>query len=152
MRLSVGIALLAAVAGCGLFGGRGERTPAPIRIRLDAAPRLNPDETGESLPTSVRVYQLASAGKAGRAELLELVRDPKEALGPDLLGVAELLVQPGGRAEETVAREKGTRAVLVAALFRRPGGTSWREIVELPGPGHSVELSFALDEYRIARR
>lgn len=138
-----------AAAGCGLgqlFGG----TPKPIRVRIEAASRLNPDEHGESLPTALRVYQLANLSRAPGVELLALLQDPKEALGDTLLAVDELLVAPGGRAERSVAREKGTRAVLVVAVFRRPAGQAWRYVAELP---RSVsDLSFDVEEYRLARR
>ena len=139
------------VAACGLIPG-GSKNPAPLRVEVEAAARLNPDEQGESLPTTVRVYQLASAGKARDVELVDLLRDPKAALGTDVLGVADLVVQPGGRAAQTLERDKGTRAVLVAALVRRPAGGTWRDVVDLPSPGRAADLAFALREYRLERR
>lgn len=145
------VAAAALLAACGLIPG-GSQTPAPIRVEVEAAARLNPDEQGESLPTTIRVYQLPSAGQAGTVELVDLLRDPKAALGTDVLGVADLVVQPGGRAARTLERDKGTRAVLVAALVRRPAGSSWREVVELPSPRRAADLAFALQEYRLDRR
>jgi type VI secretion system protein VasD len=154
MRRTLGVlggALAGLLAACSLIPGRSA-APAPIRVSVDAAARLNPDEQGESLPTAVRVYQLTAAAKASGLDLIDLVRDPKAALGPDLLAVDEMLVEPGRRAEKTFARDKGTRAVVVAALVRRPAGTSWREIVELPSPGRAADLAFVLREYRLERR
>ncbi len=145
------VAVLVAAAGCSLLPGGGG-TPAPIRVSVAAAARLNPDEHGESLPTAVRVYQLASSAKARGVELADLLRDPKEMLGEDLLGVDELVVSPGERAEKTVPRLKGARALLVAGIFRRPAGTTWREVVELPASGRRLDLAIALDEYRLERR
>src|SRR5512138_2409981 len=103
MRRTLGVVVgaLASLAACSLIPGRSA-TPAPIRVSVEAAARLNPDEQGESLPTAVRVYQLASGAKAGGLELIDLVRDPKAALGPDLLAQDELLVEPGRRAEKTL--------------------------------------------------
>ena len=153
-RVSMRKPLAAAAAllvACGLVPSRSQ-TPAPFRVEVDAAARLNPDEQGESLPTTVRVYQLASAGQAGTVELVDLLRDPKAALGTDVLGVADLVVQPGGRAAQTLERDKGTRAILVAALVRRPAGASWRQIVELPSVGRAADLAFSIREYRLDRR
>ncbi len=152
MNRSFVIAALAAlVAGCGLFGGGKPATPEPFRIDVAASPRLNPDDQGNPLPTLVRVYQLSSAARARSAELRDLVRDPKAVLGEDLLSVEELLLSPGQRLQRTLPRDQQTRALLVAAVVRRPAAATWRDVVELTGP-KSPPLSYTLDEYRLSRR
>jgi len=93
-----------------------------------------------------------SAEKAEGAELAALLRDPKAIFGDDLLAMEELFVEPRGSAEKVIAREQDTRAVVVVAVFRRPAGEAWRDVVELPSPGRKTELAYALDEYRLARR
>jgi type VI secretion system protein VasD len=145
------LAVTGALAACSLLPG-GSETPAPLKLTIAAAARLNPDDLGQSLPTAVRVLQLASAGKATAAEMLELVRDPKELLGDDLLGIEEILVQPGARVERTIAREKGARAVLLVGLFRRPAGAAWKQLVELPSASRTSNVSVVVEEYRIERR
>jgi len=138
------------LSGCSLLPW-GDSKPGPVRVTVVAGKRLNPDDQGQSLPTAVRVFQVASASKAASVELLDLVRDPKAALGEDLLGVEELLVQPGERVERTFAREKEANALLVVGLFRRPTGSGWKQLIELSGRG-TTRLTFAIDEYRIERR
>lgn len=142
--------IVVTLAGCSLLPW-GESKPGPVRMTFAAGNRLNPDDQGQSLPTAVRVFQVASLGKANSAELLDLLRDPKSALGDDLLGVEELLVRPGERVERTIPREKGASALLVVGLFRRPTGSGWRQVVELPG-SRATHVSFSIDEYRIERR
>lgn len=152
MRKAV-VALMVVLSGCGLLpGGGGAKTPRPVRLTVTAGERLNPDDEGRSLPTAIRVFQVASTAKASGAELLDLLRDPGAVLGEDLLATEELLVQPGERIERTVAREKGARALLVVGLFRRPSGVAWRQLVELPAEGKDATLALAVDEYRIERR
>jgi type VI secretion system protein VasD len=149
---AAGLALVAlCAAGCSLFSGQGEKAPVPLRLRVSASARLNPDERGESLPTAVRLYQLKAATRAKAVDLGVLLRDPKEALGEDFVSVDELFVDPGGSSEKTVTIDKAARAVAVVAVFRRPSGESWREVVELQG-GRSLDLQYVLDEYRISRR
>lgn len=147
LRLLAALALF--TAGCSLFKS-GEPKPQPVQVRVTAAARLNPDEVGASLPTAIRLYQLASAGKFQALELTELLGDPKALLGADLLGVEELQLQPGGAAEVTFTREKGTRLLGVVAIVRRPAGGGWRQVVELPE--HGARLAFEVEEYRIQRR
>jgi type VI secretion system protein VasD len=144
-------ALAVVLAGCGMIPGRAQ-APAPIRVQLAASARLNPDEQGESLTTTVRVYQLAGLGRASDVELVDLLRDPKAALGAEVLATTDLVVQPGGRASTALERDKGTRALLVVALVRRPAGASWRDVVDLPSPGKKADLAYALQEYRLERR
>jgi len=143
------LVLLLAVSGCGLFRS-GEATPAPIRVRLSAAARLNPDEQGASLPTAVRVFQLTGQEKFQALELMDLLHDAKGALGDELLAVDDLQVEPGGQAQKTITRLKGARLVAVVAIVRRPAGGSWRQVVELPDG--AADLAFGLEEYRLARR
>lgn len=138
------------LTGCSLLPW-GDGKPGPVRVTVVAGSRLNPDDQGRSLPTAVRVFQVASTAKASQAELIDLVRDPKEALGEDLKGIEELLLQPGERVERTIAREKETQALLVVGLFRRPTGSGWKQLVELRGRG-SARLAFSIDEYRLERR
>ncbi len=135
--------------GCSLFGGGGDSKPEPIKLRIDASPRLNPDERGHSLTTVVRVYQLKNAGKMESAEFEDLFRREKEILGDDLIQVDEVEVPPGQQVGKTISREKGAQYVAVVAMFRRPGGFSWRSIVELPRPSRRAELNFGLEEYRV---
>ncbi len=143
----------AAVVAAGCAGGAGAgATPVPLRLKVTAGPRLNPDEYGNSLPTAVRVYQLKSAAKTGSADLSALLRDPKEVLGDDFLAVEEVFVEPKGSAEKVIAREKDARVVMVVAVVRRPSGDAWRLVYELPSGGLRASIDVAVDEYRIVHR
>ncbi len=152
MKRSLSIAACAfLMAGCGMFGGGKPATPEPLRIEVAASTRLNPDDHGESLPTLVRVYQLTNAARARTVELRDLIKDPKAVLGDDLLSVEELLLSPGQRIDRVLQRDQQTRAILVAAVVRRPAATTWREIVELSSKKNPT-LSYVLEEYRLSRR
>jgi len=140
---------LFALNGCGLFGG--EKAPAPVDVTVTAGARLNPDDTGQSLPTVVRIYQLKSASRAESAQFEDLYRRDKEVLGDDLLQVDEVVLSPGETVRKTVAGDKGARAVMVVGVFRRPAGNGWRFIAELP-PGKAAPIQLRAEDYRIERR
>jgi len=146
-------ALVAAVViqGCFLWSS-GDTTPAPIKVSIRASNRLNPDEQGQSLPTVVKVFQLKNPGKADGADFEGLYRREKETLGEDLIQADELVIGPGQQETKTLARDKAAKALAVVAVVRRPAGTSWRSIVELPAIGTSAELSFVLEDYRIEKK
>jgi len=143
--------LLLAQAGCFLWSS-GESGPAPIFVTVTAAARLNPDEQGRALPTVVRVYQLKGEAKVAGAALEDLYRRPKETLGDDLLQVDELVVAPGETESKTYARQREAQVLAVAAVVRRPAGSSWLSVSKLPAAGKLAEFTFALEDYRIERR
>jgi type VI secretion system protein VasD len=153
-QLSLGSGAAAALAvlalnGCGLFGG--ETTPAPVDLTVTAAARLNPDDSGQSLPTVIRVYQLKATSRAEAAQFEDIYRRDKEVLGEDLLQVDEVVLSPGETARKTVASDKGARAVMVVGVFRKPSGNGWRIITEL-AKGKAAHLQFRAEDYRIERR
>lgn len=148
-RLLLAFTLL--LSGCGILGLGKPSVAPPLRLRVEAAARLNPDDQGRSLPTLVRVYQVSSAARARTVELTDLLRDPKEALGGDLLSTEELLLSPGQTIERVLTREKDCVAVLVAAVVRKPTATTWRDVVELQ-PTKTRPLSYLLEEYRLTAR
>jgi type VI secretion system VasD/TssJ family lipoprotein len=139
------------VAGCGLFRSRPAE-PKPFEVELVAADRLNPDEHGQSLPTVVHIYQLKSAVKLERADAERIYRAPGEALGADLLQGEEITLSPGEKLGRRLERERSARVLAVVALFRRPTGSSWRAIVELPPPTSGGKLRFLVEGYRVDRR
>ena len=57
----------------------------PIRVSIRASHRLNPDENGESLATTVRLYQLKDVGKLQAASLEPILDNDWAVLGDDLV-------------------------------------------------------------------
>lgn len=143
-------ALLTVPAGCAWFGG-GEDKPSPVQVTIASGQRLNPDERGDPLPTMFRIVLLGSGAKAEAASYEDLYRGAKEALGEDVLAVDEVVLSPGESATKKLMGEKPARALLVYGVFRRPSGTSWREIVPIER-GRPREVTFRAEDYRVERR
>ena len=107
--------------------------PRRMPLRLHAAEVLNTDANGRALSVVVRIYRLKSAA-AFQALPYEafLAADPAPGspLRTEVLGVRELVLAPGQRAEsvETVAPEVTHLAVV--ALFRSPAPQRWRFVFE----------------------
>jgi type VI secretion system protein VasD len=134
-----------------LGGGKGGGDkPTPIDVTVSAGQRINLDESGQPLPTVIRLYLLASASKAEAASYEELYRGA-EALGPDVLASDALVLSPGETAKKRLAAEKPARALLVVGVFRKPTGTSWRAIVPIE-KGKPREVTLRAEEYRVERR
>ncbi len=141
-------------------------TPEPLRVSLTASTRLNPGEHGESLATTVRLYQLKDTGKLLESTLDRILDGDRGVLGDDLLSMQELTLYPGDRAAPAMVRAEGATSLAVVAMFRRPVGTSWRAIRKLPPPNpqhcHGTvatpeslaasQLKFTLEDSRVDMR
>ncbi|AXA89908.1 type VI secretion system lipoprotein TssJ [Massilia sp. YMA4] len=104
------------------------KPPRTVSIRLHAASTLNGGAGGPPLALVARIYTLRQAEAFERVPYAGFT-DPqteRALLGPDLLGVKEVLLIPGQHYEvqEKVSREAGF--IGVVALFRAPDGQRWR--------------------------
>jgi type VI secretion system protein VasD len=141
-------------------------TPEPLRLTLTASPRLNPGENGESLATTVRIYQLKDTGKLVESSIDRILDGDRAVLGEDFVSVLELTLYPGEKAAPALVRGEGATSVAVVAMFRRPVGPSWRAIRKLPAPDSqhchgtvatpaslaASQLKFTLEDSRVDMR
>jgi type VI secretion system protein VasD len=147
-------------AACG-HGPSPCPTAEPIAVILRAGDRLNPGDNGESLATTVRLYQLKDVGRLATASLEQLLDDDRAVLGEDLVSVREITLYPGDAAKPLLDRREGAAFLAVVAFFRHPDGSSWRAASKLPpadafhchaqteGPGPRPSFRFALLESQI---
>jgi len=141
-------------------------TPEPVRLTITASPRLNPGDNGESLATTVRIYQLKDTGKLVESSIDRLLDGDRAVLGDDFVSVKEITLYPGDRATPALVRGEGATNIAVVAMFRHPAGPSWRAIRKLPPPNpqhcHGTtatpealaasQLSFTLEDSRVDMR
>jgi type VI secretion system protein VasD len=153
-RVALGAVVLAALCAGGC--ATAECPPPSMKLSLQAAERLNPDDQGRALSTVVRIYQLKSIVKLEHAEFEDVWLRASETLGGDLLKSDEFTLFPKDSVDQPLTLEKETSFVVAVALFRKPGGLSWRSIYEMPekkctllGKPKEVAHRFALEDYRI---
>ena len=166
-------ALGLAVVSLGMGCARGVRPPCenppPIYLKLEGAPRLNPDERGQPLVTQVLVFQTRGVARAEAADFNDLRTRPQEALGDELVNVQDTTVEPGGTTIVGYRRDPKASAVVVMGVFREPTSTTWRSVARLPtvepdrcsdqpqpvkespGPEDTV-LVFGMDDVRVVNR
>lgn len=106
----------------------------PVALRFETAAKVNVDEKGNSLATTVRIFLLKSEDKLQQATFDELLDRPAETLGDALLASDELAIFPRSTASRSLERRPGATVVAVVALFREPSGTFWRATRKLPPP------------------
>lgn len=104
----------------------------PITVVLKAGNPLNPDDSGQSFPTIIRVYLLKSASALETSGADEVLRHDREVLGADLLETQEVTIRPGTTEKLTFKRQDDAKQLAVVGLFRAPIGNTWRAIEKLP--------------------
>jgi type VI secretion system protein VasD len=142
-RLAMGSGLLILLAGCATSGAaapaaaerRSCRVPNDVQLEIEAADRVNPDETGRSLPTRLRLYQLSDLNRLQRASFEDVWARPKEALGETALSSEEIVVYPGQVMVHRFKRDDQAAYLVGVAIFREPEGEAWRTAQEWPLPG-----------------
>ncbi len=82
-------------------------TPEPVRVSIRASDRLNPGEGGESLATTLRLYQLKDVSKLQAASLEQILDNDRAVLGDDLVSVREITLYPGEAATPSLGRREG---------------------------------------------
>lgn len=101
-------------------------------VTLKAGEPLNPDDSGQSFPTIVRVYLLKSGNTLETTGSDEVLRHDRDVMGADLLEAQEVTVRPGTTEKLTFKRQDSAKQLAVVGLFRAPTGNTWRAIETLP--------------------
>lgn len=159
-------AILTAItaAGCGAAVRPTCKVPDVIELQLEASDRVNSDEAGRSLPTLLRIYQLAEVTSLEQSSFEDVWQGAAATLGADLLGADEITIYPGQKLSRRVDRNPEANYVVSMAVFRQPAGSVWRAVVELPRPGDpcaetgreptqpptaTLPISVLLEDYRV---
>lgn len=111
------------------------KVPSAVELEIESSDRVNRRESGESLPTVVRLYQLKNLSKLQMATFEDVWKRPEESLGSSLLETDELTIFPGQIMVVQTERNSEADYLVGAAIFRNPVGQSWRTIQEWPLAG-----------------
>ncbi len=104
----------------------------PIRVDFIGGKGLNSDDQGAPLPTVIRLMQLKDAAILDSVTPEDVQQHEQEVLGPHMVEVQEVVLDPGGSVSANLKRHADAKQVVAVALFRRPEGLSWRAISTLP--------------------
>ncbi|HET6371355.1 MAG TPA: type VI secretion system lipoprotein TssJ [Nitrospiria bacterium] len=120
------------------LGGCGKRE---IELSLAGTKSLNLDDSGAPLPVVLRVYLLKKKEKMEGADFISLWKNDKDLLEGDILDRQEFTLFPDTKKVLKLTPHKEAEFLAVMALFRKPKGNHWREIIPLKGKKvRSVEI------------
>ena len=150
-RIVLGLAAIVVMVGCNKSTVCTVPEPANLWVRGTAD--LNPNSSGEPLPTLVRVYQLSNLGELEQASFEQMMQRPEEVLGDTLLASEEVTVYPGRSTFRSFERDPGANYLVGVAVVRQPGGTQWRAVLPMPTCGRKARdrpmARFVVDGYTI---
>jgi type VI secretion system protein VasD len=130
----IGYAILAMVllslVAC---GGKPRKAPAPetvLDLRIIEAD-ANKGPYGQSLPISLRIFELAALGKFEQADFFGLYEDAEGLLGGDLVGSERVALAPRASEHLTWVVDPRVRHLGLLAGYRTIDGVRWRAAVPI---------------------
>ena len=136
LKLALVLFLCAGSFGLGACGKKA------IDLSVAGSKTLNLDDGGNPLPVVVRIYQLKGKEKIEGADFISLWKEDQKILEGDLLERQEITLLPDTQVVQKIDPKEGAEYLALMALFRKPQGNGWREIIPLKGKKvRSVEIS-----------
>ena len=140
------------------------RVPSAVELEIETSDRVNIDQSGEALPTILRLYQLKNLSAVQSASFDDMLDRPKETLGDAIVHEDELTIYPGQIVVRRFERDPKADFLVGVVIVRNPVGTAWRTLQEYPIPGDpcqeqddpeaaptipDLRVRYFLNEYRI---
>jgi len=141
LRLSTAVCATLTIAGCGIAqsvktgtvdAAKWAFTTQIKTMNLDLMSRssLNTSGAGQSLSTVLRVYQLKTHQAFEQLDYAQLQNNDLDALKPDLLGTADVVLRPNASASISEPMDEQAQFVAIVAFFRDEGrGSTWRLLI-----------------------
>ncbi|MBK8266201.1 MAG: type VI secretion system lipoprotein TssJ [Nannocystis sp.] len=150
---------LSCIAAALLLGGGCKHRacdPGDMELQLVIHPAvpLNHDDRGDSLPTTIHVYQLADRQGLSRTLSMEhLLGDPQAALGESYVDEESLVIWPSTDHHQPLKPRPETQHILLVAEYRRLLGTTWYAEYDLPSRvDHDAAVCTAVKRAKRRRR
>jgi|KBSSwiStaDraftv2_1062776.scaffolds.fasta_scaffold263412_1 type VI secretion system protein VasD len=144
-------ARLSCLLGMLLIAGCGTSPPKPAKVNgtIQAAASLNPSVSARPSPLRMRVYELKSAAAFNQADFMSLYQSDQAALGADLTGREEFILQPGEARPWVKTLGAETRFIGIVALYRDLEKSVWRTVVPVQ-PGREYKMTIKADALAIS--
>jgi len=125
---------------------------APKREKLDmqiaATADVNPDMQGRPSPIILHILELGSTEQFNRLDYMKLTQPSGAALGPDLLGKNQVILQPGDSRAMPMELNPLTTAIGLVAGYRDIDNAAWRTSIPV-AQGDTKGISIMLEQTKI---
>lgn len=136
---------LMAIAGCGTMKSTPKTSAA---MTIQATDTINPSSTGLSSPVLLRIFTLKTATAFLQHDFGAIFGGNAEALGDDLVGKREYLIQPGATIKYEESLPPDVTVIGIVAGFRSIDTAQWR--AQLPVKTNGVNhISVKIDDINV---
>lgn len=132
------------LSACG--GGAPKREPLDMQVA--ATVDVNPDMQGRPSPIILHILELSSTEQFNRLDYMGLTQPSGAALGADLLGKAQVVMQPGQSKPMPMELNPMTTAIGLVAGYRDIDNATWRKLVPVT-QGSTKGIVITLEQQQI---
>jgi type VI secretion system protein VasD len=119
-----------------------------LGLQISATADVNPDMQGRPSPIILHVMELNSTEQFNRLDYMGLTQPSGAALGPELLGKNQVVLQPGESRALPLELNPMTTAIGLVAGYRDIDNAVWRKIVPI-NQGKTKGISITLEQTQI---
>ena len=138
------ITMLVLLSACG-----GAPKREALDMQLNATADVNPDMQGRPSPIILHILELGSTEQFNRLDYMSLTQPSGAALGADLLGKNQLVLQPGDSKPLPMELNPMTTAIGLVAGYRDIDNAVWRKVIPVT-QGSTKGISITLEQQQIA--
>jgi len=143
------MASLLAIAVLGLLSAcAGAPKRENLGLQISATADVNPDMQGRPSPIILHVMELNSTEQFSRLDYMGLTQPSGAALGAELLGKNQVVLQPGESKTLPLELNPMTSAIGLVAGYRDIDNAEWRKVVPIT-QGKTKGLSITLEQTQI---
>ena len=140
---------LLAIAVAGLLSAcAGAPKRENLGLQISATADVNPDMQGRPSPIILHVMELNSTEQFNRLDYMGLTQPSGAALGAELLGKNQVVLQPGESKTLPMELNPMTTAIGLVAGYRDIDNAAWRKTIPIT-QGKTKGLSITLEQTQI---
>jgi type VI secretion system protein VasD len=145
---SILVSLLAIAVAAFLSACAGAPKRENVDMQITATIDVNPDMQGRPSPVILHILELNSTEQFNRLDYMSLTQPSGAALGPDLLGKNQMVLQPGETKALPMELNPLTTAIGLVAGYRDIDNAVWRTSVAIT-QGDTKGISITLEQQQI---
>ena len=135
------LVILSACAG-------GPPAAEKLAMQISTTADVNPDMQGRPSPIILHILELSSTEQFNRLDYMNLTQPSGAALGADLLGKNQMVLQPGDSKSVPMDLNPQTTVIGLVAGYRDIDNAIWRTNIEIT-QGSTKGISVTLEQQQI---